>query len=95
MAEAHLRAGWNYTNTLPFGQFRVRLGCAWPILIGQRTIDRLRAADVMQLRAHVKVPRLEVYGILLQSTLASVVPWWWRKLYCPPLKAVASGGKLA
>jgi hypothetical protein len=25
-AESHLAAGWRYTNTLPFGQFRVRLG---------------------------------------------------------------------
>jgi hypothetical protein len=71
------------------------LACAWPVLIGLRTIARLRTADVMQLRGRVKVPRHEVYGILLRSTLASPVPWWWRKLYCPPLKAVASGGKLA
>ena len=27
-AEAHLAAGWRYTNTLPFGQVRVRLACA-------------------------------------------------------------------
>jgi len=56
-AEAHLRAGWNYTNTIPFGQFRVRLACAWPILIGRRTIEKLRAAGVTGLREHVKVSR--------------------------------------
>ena len=94
-AEAHLRAGWNYTNMLPFGQFRVRLGCAWSILIGVRTIERLRAADVRQLRERVKVPRGEVYGILLRSALASPVPFLWRKLYLPSAKAVASGGELA
>src|SRR6266568_8860469 len=49
-AESHLRAGWNYTNTLPFSQFRVRLACAWPILIGTKTIAKLRAADVNQLQ---------------------------------------------
>jgi farnesyl-diphosphate farnesyltransferase len=94
-AEAHLRAGWNYTNTLPFGQFRVRLGCAWTILIGVRTIERLRAADVTQLRARVKVPRSEVYGILLRSSLVSPVPFLWRKLYLPPANAIASGDELA
>src|SRR5208283_3118781 len=26
-AQAHLEAGWRYTNSLPFGQFRVRLAC--------------------------------------------------------------------
>ena len=43
-AEAHLAAGWRYTNTLPFGQFRVRLACAWPILIGVKTLEKLRVA---------------------------------------------------
>jgi len=94
-AESHLRAGWNYTNTLPFGQFRVRLACAWPVLIGLRTIAKLRAASVMELRKRVKVSRGEVYGILLRSTLASPVPWLWRKLYSTPVKAVASAGKIA
>ena len=94
-AESHLRAGWNYTNTLPFGQFRVRLGCAWTILIGVRTIERLRAADVTQLRGRVKVPRSEVYGILLRSSLVSPVPFLWRKLYLPPANAIASGDELA
>ena len=67
-AEAHLRAGWSYTNTLPFGQFRVRLACAWPILIGVRTIEKLRAADVIELQQRVKVSRGEVRGIMLRST---------------------------
>jgi farnesyl-diphosphate farnesyltransferase len=79
-AESHLRAGWNYTNTLPFGQFRVRLACVWPILIGLRTIAKLRAADVGELRERVKVSRGEVYGLMLRSTLASPFPFLWRKL---------------
>ena len=64
-AESHLRAGWNYTNTLPFGQFRVRLACAWPILIGVRTIEQLRAAGVIELRQRVKISHGEVRGIML------------------------------
>jgi farnesyl-diphosphate farnesyltransferase len=84
-AEGHLTAGWHYTNALPRGQFRVRLGCAWPILLGARTIEKLRAANVIELRQRVKVSRGEVYKILLCSTLASPVPWLWRKLYsCNP-----------
>ena len=59
-AEAHLRAGWRYTNTLPFGQFRVRLACAWPILIGVRTIEKLRAAKVVELQQRVKISRGEI-----------------------------------
>ena len=94
-AEAHLAAGWRYTNALPFAQMRVRLGCAWPILVGQRTLTRLRAAGVRELQQRVKVPRGEVYVILLRSLLACPVPFVWRKLYAPAAKAVASGGDLA
>jgi len=94
-AEAHLRAGWRYTNTLPFGQFRVRLACAWPILIGVKTIERLRAANVIELRQRVKVPHSEVRGILLRSVLASPLPFAWRRLFPADGKAVASGDELA
>ena len=80
-AESHLRAGWKYTNTLPYGQFRVRLACAWPILIGARTIAKLRAADAGQLRARVKITRGEVWGILIKTIVTCPVPGGWKKLY--------------
>ena len=93
--EAHLAAGWRYTNTLPFGQFRLRLACAWPVLLGGRTIEKLRAANVIELQQRVKVSRGEVRGILFRSLLACPLPFAWRKLYAPAGKAVASGGELA
>jgi farnesyl-diphosphate farnesyltransferase len=95
LAESHLAAGWNYTNTLPFSQFRVRLACGWPILIGMKTIEKLRAAGVIGLRQRVKVPRSEVRGIILRSVLSCPFPQAWRKLFAADGKAVASGDKLA
>ena len=94
-AESHLRAGWNYTNTIPFWQFRVRLACAWPILIGLRTIEKLRAADVIELQQRLKVSRGEVRGIIFRSLLACPLPFAWRKQFPAGRKAVASGGNLA
>ena len=94
-AAAHLAAGWRYTNTLPFGQFRVRLACAWPVLIGVKTIERLRAASVIELRQHVKISHRERNGILWRSVLASPLPFAWRRLFPAGGKAVASGGELA
>jgi len=90
-AQAHLTAGWRYTNTLPFSQFRVRLACAWPILIGERTLNKLRAASLTELKQRVKVSRSEIRLILFRSLVASPFPPVWRKLYSPPGKAVASG----
>ena len=94
-AESHLAAGWRYTNTLPFWQFRVRLACAWPILFGMRTIAKLRAAGVADLRSRVKISRGEVWRVIFLSLLASSLPFLWRRLFVPTRKAVASGDKLA
>ncbi len=80
LAEGHLDAGWRYTNTLPFGQFRVRLACAWPVLFGLRTVVKLRAAGAEGLRQRVKITRGEVRGILFRSLLASPFPGLWRGL---------------
>ncbi|MGA2788779.1 MAG: phytoene/squalene synthase family protein [Verrucomicrobiota bacterium] len=94
-AESHLAAGWAYTNTLPLGQFRVRQACAWPILIGMKTIEKLRAGNVLDLQRGVKISRAEVRRILVRSTVAYPLPKAWRKLFFTTGKAVASGGKLA
>jgi farnesyl-diphosphate farnesyltransferase len=94
-AGAHLAAGWAYTNTLPFGQFRVRLACAWPILIGGRTLEKLRGANVIELQQRVKVSRAEVRGMVTRSLLACPFPKAWRNLFSQAGKAVASGEKMA
>ena len=94
-AEAHLAAGWRYTNALPAGQVRVRLACAWPVLLGQRTLAKLRAAGVQDLRQRVKVSRGEVRGILVRSILSYPLPGLWRNQFAAGRKAVASGTKLA
>jgi len=68
-AEEHLAAGWAYTNTLPSGQWRVRFACALPILIGVRTIELLRAANVLDVNRRVKVSRAEVKDMMLRIIL--------------------------
>jgi farnesyl-diphosphate farnesyltransferase len=95
LAEGHLRAGWRYTNTLPRRSMRVRLGCAWPILIGMRTIEKLRAASVPELRQRVKIPRPEVYKIMFRTLWSYPFPKTWQKQVKTEGKAVASGEKLA
>jgi farnesyl-diphosphate farnesyltransferase len=64
-AGAHLAAGWDYTNALPFRGVRVRLACSWPILIGIRTLALLRTANVLDASQRVKVSRAEVKSIIL------------------------------
>jgi len=40
-AEEHLASGWQYTVCLPFRHMRLRLACAWPLLIGAKTVEEL------------------------------------------------------
>ena len=63
-AEDHMAAGWEYVRRIPTGQVRVRLACAWPILIGLRTLRRLREPGVLDPTLRVKVPRSEVRALL-------------------------------
>ena len=90
LAEAHLAAGWAYTNTLPWRGARVRLACAWPVLIGMKTIERMRAANVLGPQ-RVKISRNEVRQIILRSLFLYPWPSAWQNMAAPGKgKAVAS-----
>jgi farnesyl-diphosphate farnesyltransferase len=80
LAESHLAAGWNYTNTIPRNQVRLRLACAWPILIGLRTIEQLRVENILIPERRVKVSRAEVRNILLRSLWNYPFRSAWHKL---------------
>ena len=80
-AEAHLAAGWAYTNALPRRCVRVRLACAWPLLIGVRTVGRLRAGNVLDPAHRIKVGRAEVRKLVARSMLAYPWPRAWDRLF--------------
>jgi farnesyl-diphosphate farnesyltransferase len=95
LAESHLAAGWQYTNLVPRGQMRIRLACAWPILIGLETIKRLRVENVLDPQRRVKITRAEVRRLIWRSVLSYPWPAAWKKLVPAtvrnPGKPVASG----
>jgi len=76
-AASHLRAGWNYTRALPRGQWRLRLACAWPVLLGVRTLRQLRRENVLDPARRVKVPRAQFYAIIARTILLSPFPSAW------------------
>lgn len=80
-AEEHLTAGWDYTNALPRSPMRVRLACAWPILIGMKTIDKLRAGQVLAPELRLKVTRSEIRGIVWRTLYAHPLPKAWDRLF--------------
>jgi farnesyl-diphosphate farnesyltransferase len=77
-ATAHLAAGWDYTNALPSGQVRVRLACAWPILIGISTLRKLHHENVLDNTRRVKVTRPEIRALIVRSILLYPWPFAWK-----------------
>lgn len=84
LAQRHLEAGWAYTNHLPVRAVRVRLACAWPILIGMETLAALRRAEVLDPDRRVRISRKQVQAVLLRSVVW--YPWQgrWRRLVPSP-----------
>ncbi|HWV98807.1 MAG TPA: squalene/phytoene synthase family protein, partial [Candidatus Acidoferrum sp.] len=79
-ADFHLQAGWAYTNALPRGNIRVRLACAWPVLIGHETLRLLWANNVLDPQRRISVSRRRVKRLMVRSVL--LYPWQgaWRRL---------------
>jgi farnesyl-diphosphate farnesyltransferase len=64
----HYEAGWQYTFAIPRREARMRLACAWPLLIGLRTLDLLAASPSwLDPAVTIKVPRVRVYGLMAHS----------------------------
>lgn len=80
LAESHLEAGWKYTNTLPRECIRLRLACAWPILIGFATLGKLGNGPILDPGHRIKVSRAEVRSIITRSVILYPFPNMWRNL---------------
>jgi len=64
----HYEAGWQYTFAIPRREARMRLACAWPLLIGLRTLDLVAASpNWLDPAITLKVPRVRVYGLMAHS----------------------------
>jgi farnesyl-diphosphate farnesyltransferase len=64
----HYEAGWQYTFAIPRREARMRLACAWPLLIGLRTLDLLAtSSNWLDPAITLKVPRVRVYGLMVHS----------------------------
>jgi farnesyl-diphosphate farnesyltransferase len=67
----HYDAAWRYTLALPRAEWRLRLACAWPLLIGLGTLAAIaRHPDPLAVARPIKISRGAVRTILARSSLA-------------------------
>jgi len=72
VALGHYDAAWRYTLAVPRREWRMRLACAWPLVIGQATLEMLAAhPNPLAAAPPVKVSRAAVRAILARTTLAA------------------------
>lgn len=64
----HYQEGWWYTLAIPRREIRMRLACAWPLLIGLKTLALVaQSENLLDPSAVVKISRTDVYRTLLRS----------------------------
>lgn len=85
-AEDFLRTGWRYTGSLPRIGMRLRLACAWPLLIGAGTMRRLRAENILDATHRIKITRSELKSIIARSIILYPFPRSWNDLFEGELK---------
>jgi farnesyl-diphosphate farnesyltransferase len=81
IAEGFLAAGWSYTNLIPRRCMRVKLACAWPLLIGRQTLGLLRASNFLDPKQRIKISRRQVRSILWKSVVYYPWPKAWTRLF--------------
>ncbi len=65
---SHYWEGWSYTLAIPRREIRMRLACAWPLLIGLKTLALVaQSENLLDPATVVKISRAEVYRTLLRS----------------------------
>lgn len=79
-AEEHLSTAWLYVLDLPRSWVRVRVACALPVLIGVKTLNKLRGANVLNPDIRIKVSRQDVKQIMRVSILFYPVNSVWKNL---------------
>jgi farnesyl-diphosphate farnesyltransferase len=90
VAEGHLAAGWEYTGSLPKRQVRLRLACAWPVLIGARTLRKLRHENMLDAARRVKVSRPEVRSLILRSLFLYPFARAWNAQFGKEMELISS-----
>ncbi|MGH7323865.1 MAG: phytoene/squalene synthase family protein [Candidatus Rokuibacteriota bacterium] len=71
VALEHYQVAWRYTLAIPRLEWRMRLACAWPLLIGLGTVRELAAhPDPLAVTTPIKIARGEVRAILARSLAA-------------------------
>ena len=61
-----------YIEMIPKYQFRLRLSCMVPVIIGQKTLNLLRNGNILDSNNRIKVDRSEIKKVVRKAAIASI-----------------------
>ena len=80
-AHEHLAAAWQYTLMIPHSHYRLRLACAWPILMGRHTLNLVEHQNPLDPACNLKITRSQVRGILWSTLWRVPFRGPWQRLF--------------
>jgi len=80
-AHEHLAAAWQYTLMIPHSHYRLRLACAWPILMGRHTLNLVEHQNPLDPTCNLKITRSQVRGILWSTLWRVPFRGPWQRLF--------------
>jgi len=80
-AHEHLAAAWQYTLMIPHSHYRLRLACAWPILMGRHTLNLVEDQNPLDPTRNLKITRSQVRGILWSTLWRVPFRGPWQRLF--------------
>jgi farnesyl-diphosphate farnesyltransferase len=89
----YLETGWAYTELLPRGCIRLRLACAWPLLIGRQTLALLGTGHILDPHQRIKITRSQVKRIIWRTIVYYPWPTAWRQLFFSPKTSLNTGSE--
>ena len=70
LTDSHLEAAVEYIGLIPHNQFRLRGACMLPVVIGKRTISKLRSGNVLDPENRIKIARSEIKSVLRKVVMS-------------------------
>ena len=64
LTDDYLTSAVQYIEMLPHWKFRLRAACMFPVVIGKRTVSKLREGNVLDPSNRIKVDRTEIKGVI-------------------------------
>ena len=70
LTDAFLTSAVQYIEMLPHWKFRLRAACMFPVIIGKRTVSKLREGNVLDPSNRIKVDRSEIKDVIKKVVLS-------------------------